>query len=252
MTEEKPDSIIETIKTVVYAVVLAMVIRSVAFEPFNIPSGSMLPNLLVGDYLFISKYTYGYSHFSFPMDMIPIKDRWWFDGKPGQPQQGDIVVFKTPVNPYGDAFIKRVIGLPGDRIQVIKGILTINGKPVTREEIGVFKTNGPDGMDRAAKEYLETLPNGVQHKIIEISDHEMHDNTPVFEVPEGHYFLMGDNRDNSSDSRVPEVVGYVPAENILGPARFFFFSVDEKAELAKPWDWFGYIRFSRMFRPVPD
>jgi len=252
MIEEKPDSIIETIKTVIYAVVLAMVIRSVAFEPFNIPSGSMLPNLLVGDYLFISKYSYGYSHFSFPMDIVPIKNRWWFDGQPGEPKQGDIVVFKTPVNPYGDAFIKRVIGLPGDRIQVTGGILRINGKAVTREYVGLYSTTGPDGTPMDAKEYIETLPNGVEHKIIEISDNEAHDNTPVFEVPAGHYFMMGDNRDNSSDSRVPQAVGYVPAENILGPARFFFFSVDEKAELAKPWLWFNHIRFSRMFRPVPD
>lgn len=243
---EKPDSTIEAIKTVVYAVLLALMIRSVAFEPFNIPSGSMLPNLLVGDFVFVSKYTYGYSKFSFPFGIVHFQGRWWPGDAPSGPERGDVVVFKPPPRPYGDAFVKRVVGLPGDTLQVKEGLLYINGTPVKRKYLGTYQS-APGA--KLQKKYMETLPNGVDHIILEISDDEDHDNTELFQIPDGHYFMMGDNRDNSSDSRVPNVVGYVPAANILGPARFFFFSVDEEFSFFKPWTW-GHIRWNRLFKPV--
>jgi signal peptidase I len=242
MAEEKKDSITETVKTVIYAVLLALLIRSVAFEPFNIPSGSMLPNLLVGDYLFVSKYSYGYSRYSFPLGIAPIEGRWWYDSKPGQPQVGDKVVFKLPTNPSIN-YIKRLVGKPGDTIQVKEGRLYINNKLVERKLVGASKM----GNEELTK-YEETLPNGVKHFILERSDEEALDDTDEYKVPAGHYFMMGDNRDNSADSRVKELVGFVPAENLLGPARFIFFSLGEDFDIRHPWDFFGHIRYSRMFR----
>lgn len=243
---EKPDSVIELIKTIVYAVLLALFIRSVAIEPFNIPSGSMLPNLLVGDYLFVSKYSYGYSRYSFPLGMAPIHDRWWPNGEAGGPARGTIVVFKLPTDTSID-YIKRVIGMPGDRIQVINGRLYINGDKVEREEIGTYQSTGAYGEEQVLKRYVETLPGGVKHDIIELSDNESLDNTPVYTVPEGHYFMMGDNRDNSADSRVLQQVGYVPAANILGPARWRFFSINDRFAMLKPWTWFDGVRWGRLF-----
>lgn len=243
---EKPDSLIELIKTIVYAVLLALFIRSVAFEPFNIPSGSMLPNLLVGDYLFVSKYSYGYSRYSFPLGIAPIEGRWWPGGVAGGPARGTIVVFKLPTN-TGIDYIKRVIGMPGDRIQMINGRLYINGEKVEREETGTYEATGAYGEPQTLKRYVETLPGGVKHDIIEMSDSEQLDNTPVYTVPEGHYFMMGDNRDNSADSRVMNQVGFVPAANVLGPARWRFFSANEQFYLVKPWTWLGGIRWSHMF-----
>jgi signal peptidase I len=241
---EKKDSITETVKTVIYAVLLALFIRSVAFEPFNIPSGSMLPNFLVGDYLFVSKYSYGYSRYSFPLGIVPINGRWWYDGAPSQPQMGDKVVFKLPTNPSVN-YIKRLIGTPGDTIQVKAGRLYINGKMIERTYLGDYTTK-----EETLKKYEEALPNGVKHIILERSDEEALDNTELYTIPAGHYFMMGDNRDNSADSRVTELVGFVPLENLLGPARFTFFSLDEDFDIRKPWDFFGHIRYSRMFRPV--
>jgi len=246
---EKPDGLIETIKTIVYAVLLALFIRSVAFEPFNIPSGSMLPNLLVGDYLFVSKYSYGYSRYSFPLGVAPIKDRWWPNSPAGGPTRGAVVVFRLPTNTSVD-YIKRVIGLPGDRLQVINGRLYINGEKVAREEIGTYQSTGAYGEPQTMIRYVETLPGGVKHDIIELSDEERLDNTPVYTVPEGHYFMMGDNRDNSQDSRVMDAVGYVPAANVLGPARWRFFSITDGFSLFKPWTWGEGVRWSRIFGTI--
>lgn len=247
---EKPDSLIELIKTIVYAVLLALFIRSVAFEPFNIPSGSMLPNLLIGDYLFVSKYSYGYSRYSFPFGIAPIEERWWPGSAAGGPARGTIVVFKLPTNTSID-YIKRVIGMPGDRIQMINGRLYINGEKVQREDTGTtFEATGAYGEHQVLKRYVETLPGGVKHDIIELSDDEQLDNTPVYTVPEGHYFMMGDNRDNSADSRVINQVGYVPAANILGPARWRFFSINDQFALMKPWTWLAGIRWSRLFGTI--
>jgi signal peptidase I len=248
---EKPDSLVELIKTIVYAVLLALCIRSVAFEPFNIPSGSMLPNLLVGDYLFVSKYSYGYSRYSFPMGIAPIEGRWWPGGEAGGPIRGTIVVFKLPSNNRTD-YIKRVIGMPGDRIQMISGRLYINGEKVEREYVDTYNATGAYGEPQVLKRYVETLPGGIRHDILELSDEQMLDNTPVFVVPSGHYFMMGDNRDNSQDSRVMQMVGFVPAANILGPARWRFFSIDDDFSIYQPWTWPGGIRWGRMFGSVHE
>lgn len=247
--EEEPDKLVEMFKTLLYAVLLALVIRSVAFEPFNIPSGSMLPNLLVGDYLFVSKYSYGYSRYSFPLNIISIENRWWPAGPAGLPGRGTIVVFKLPTNTSID-YIKRVIGLPGDKIQVISGRLYINGELVDRQYIGTYEASNARGEKQTLKRYKETLPGGVVHDIIELDDNQPLDNTNVYTVPPGHFFMMGDNRDNSADSRVLGLVGYVPEANILGPARWRFFSVENGFSLLKPWTWLDNIRWSRLFGKI--
>ncbi|RDD63746.1 signal peptidase I [Ferruginivarius sediminum] len=238
-TAKKKGGIGETVRTVVYAVLIALVIRTFAYEPFSIPSGSMIPTLLVGDYLFVSKYSYGYSRFSLPFSPPLFDGRVMGDG----PERGDVAVFKLPTDNSTD-YIKRVVGLPGDRIQVVDGILHINGEPVKREEVA----DQPDGA--TATLYRETLPNGVTHLIRERSDHQFYDNTPVYTVPEGHYFMMGDNRDSSQDSRALSRVGYVPYENFVGRAEFIFFSHDGSASLWEIWAWPASVRFGRLLDDV--
>ena len=236
--------IIDNIKTVVLAVLIAVVIRSFWLEPFRIPSGSMYPTLRVGDYLFVSKYSYGYSRYSFPFG-LPI-----FEGrlKYKEPQRGDVVVFKFPQNTHTD-FIKRIIGLPGDRVQVKEGRLYINGELVEREKNGRYVIDEYVAMPEFYKQYTETLPNGVVHQILEISDKErIVDNTEEFLVPEDAFFMMGDNRDRSDDSRIS--VGFVPKENLVGKAKFIFFSHDDKGSLFKPWTWFSTIRWRRFFKDI--
>ncbi|MGE5148002.1 MAG: signal peptidase I [Candidatus Eiseniibacteriota bacterium] len=249
------DSVWETIKTIFYAVLIALVVRTVAFEPFNIPSRSMLPTLLVGDYLFVSKYSYGYSRYSFSQFGISLP--FSFGGDTGRilyhpVKRGDVVVFKLPRDNKTD-FIKRIVGLPGDRIQMINGILNINGEPVKRQEIADFMDDRGDGQFVRYHQYIETLPNGVQHRILERSDEEIADNTGVYVVPPNNYFAMGDNRDNSLDSRIPPAaggVGFVPAANLVGRAEFLFFSIDENVHLWEFWQWPSAIRFSRIFTSV--
>lgn len=238
MEKKKTGDLLETVKTIVYAILIAMVVRTVAFEPFSIPSGSMLPTLLVGDYLFVSKYSYGYSRFSLPFSP-PL-----FEGRvlDTPPERGDIAVFRLPSEPSAD-YIKRVIGLPGDRIQVRDGVLHINGKPVQRQRIEDYVLREPGHVSHVPQ-YIETLPNGVSHRIIETDgDSGYMDNTPVFHVPPGHYFMMGDNRDNSQDSRYLGRVGYVPSENLVGRAEMLFLSVEESAPFWAFWEW----RFGRFF-----
>lgn len=245
MTKKKPGGGWETLKTVIYAVLIALVVRTVAYEPFNIPSGSMIPTLLVGDYLFVSKFSYGYSRYSLPLSLPIIGDRIFFS----EPERGDVAVFKLPSDPSTD-YIKRIIGLPGDRIQVRDGILQINGAPVTRERMADFVYRDETGREVRAARFKETLPNGRSHPILEMTDSGMLDNTPVYLVPEGHYFAMGDNRDNSLDSRVPRGVGFVPARNLVGRAEFLFFSVDGSARLWEVWKWPGAIRYGRLLDSV--
>lgn len=229
----------DTIQTVVYAVLIALFVRVVAFEPFNIPSGSMYPTLMVGDYLFVSKYSYGYSRYSFPFALIPFEGRIWEDPV----ERGDVAVFRNP-NELKTNFIKRIVGLPGDRIQLKGGILHINGKPVERERIEDYQL--PSG--HMAPQYLETLPNGRVHRIVETSgDTSRADETREFVVPDGHYFAMGDNRDNSADSRF---IGPVPAENFIGRAEILFFSTDGTAEIWEFWRWPFAMRYSRFFNGV--
>jgi signal peptidase I len=233
----------DVVRTVIYALIIALGVRTVAFEPFNIPSGSMIPTLLIGDYVFVSKFTYGYSRFSLPLG-LPL-----FHGRifGSVPERGDVVVFRLPTDTSQD-YIKRVIGLPGDRIQMIDGILHINGEPVKRERVEDYTMETPFGRQSAVPRYIETLPNGVKHTIIEImGDEGSYDNTPVYTVPEGHIFCMGDNRDNSQDSRVLNVVGYVPLENVVGKAQFKFFSLEEGVHFWEFWKWPTAIRFSQIF-----
>ena len=239
--EKKKETFGETIKTVFFAVLIAVVIRSLLIEPFRIPSGSMYPTLEVGDYLFVTKYTYGYSKHSFPASLMPIKGRIWAS----EPKRGDIVVFKFPVDNKTD-FIKRVVGLPGDTVEVRRGVLYINDKPVEREKIGEYTLDEFVVRPETYTEYEETLPNGVKHRILEISDFERKvDNTTKVTVPEGHYFVMGDNRDRSDDSRVS--VGFVPLENLVGKARFLFYSHNDKGAWYKPWTWPKMVRWSKIF-----
>ncbi|ALG71230.1 signal peptidase [Azospirillum thiophilum] len=241
----KDSGFVETVKTVIFAVLIAFGVRTFAFEPFNIPSGSMIPTLLVGDYLFVSKFSYGYSKYTVGFG-LPL-----FEGRilGSQPERGDVAVFKLPRDNKTD-YIKRVIGLPGDSIQMIGGILHINGQPVKRERIEDFVTTDSLGRSIRTAQFIETLPNGRTHRIIEESDNGPLDNTPVFKVPENHLFMMGDNRDNSLDSRVPSQVGFVPIENMVGRAEFLFFSLDEGTRFYEIWRWPVDLRFSRLFNGV--
>ena len=227
------------------AVLIALVIRSVLFEPFNIPSGSMKPTLLIGDYLFVNKPAYGYSRYSFPFAVAPIEGRIFAK----DPQRGDIVVFALPSND-GIDYIKRVVGLPGDNIQVMRGRLFINDEIVPRELVGTTEVAKDSGETQVMDEYIETLPGGIKHHIYEESDEERLDNTPLYTVPEGHYFVMGDNRDNSQDSRVIDHVGPVPVENIIGRADFLFFSTNGYAGLFEVWKWPWTVRYDRLFMDI--
>ena len=241
---EKEESLAETIKTVIYAILIAVVIRTFLYEPFKIPSGSMYPSLYVGDFLFVSKYTYGYSKHSFPFSMPLFDGRVWSD----EPQRGDVVVFKFPQDNKTD-YIKRVIGLPGDKIKLENGRLYINGVLVEREPIDDFVLRDKYGNVERFRQYIETLPNGVKHNIIEVSDSEIYDDVPELTVPEGNYFMMGDNRDRSDDSRVN--VGFVPFENLVGKARVLFFSYDSNGgPWYKLWNLPRQIRWSRMFDKI--
>ncbi|PWR21403.1 signal peptidase I [Zavarzinia aquatilis] len=241
-------SFVETVLTVVYAVLIAIVIRTVAFEPFNIPSGSMRPTLEIGDYLFVSKYSYGYSRYSLPLGLD------LFEGRVlEQPvTRGDVVVFRKPGDTNID-YIKRIVGLPGDRIRMADGVLIINDVPVPRVRIEDYIDNMPNGGVRRIEQYRETLPNGVTYITFNEITGGSADNTGTYEVPPGHYFAMGDNRDDSSDSRIkPEYggVGFVPAENLVGHAQIIFFSTDGSAGLFEPWKWFGAIRYGRLLQGV--
>ena len=262
--QEKTGGWGETIRTVVYAVLIALVVRTFAIEPFNIPSGSMIPTLLVGDYLFVSKYSYGYSKHSYPFSMGMFPGRVF--GSP--PERGDVAVFKYP----GDQgqgvnrtdYIKRIVGMPGDRIQVTNGALYINGTAVPRLRIGDY-VRGTNGHYQKGTLYSEQLPNGRRYTVLEYNDNGLSDNTPEFLVPAGSYFVMGDNRDDSLDSRTrlmlrdfsgstrdrDQLGWYVPSENLVGRAEFIFFSHDPSvAGWMEPWKWPQAIRFNRFFMAI--
>jgi signal peptidase I len=239
-----------------FATVLAIVVvlRAFVFQPFNIPSGSMKSTLLVGDHLIVSKFSYGISRYSLPFAPIPFSGRIF--GSP--PERGDIVVFRAKLDDEMRDVIKRVVGLPGDRVQVIAGHLHINGEPVRRERIADFVGENPCGPEGSTviatvRRWRETLPNGVRHETLDCTDRGPLDSTPMLTVPAGRYFLMGDNRDDSFDSRVPEAeggFGPVPFDNLLGRAQVIFFSVAEGESAWMVWRWPWSVRWSRLLTVV--
>ena len=243
--KRKEGGFAETVRVIVHALIIAAIIRTVLFQPFNIPSGSMKATLLVGDYLFVSKYTYGYSHYSLPYSPPIFSGRIWAS----EPKRGDVLVFRLPKDDSVD-YIKRVIGLPGDRIQMIQGVLHINEQPVKRERAEDFIESEEGTRTQRVRRWKETLPNGVSYYTLDLVDNGFYDNTQVYTVPAGQYFMMGDNRDNSTDSRVLSQVGYVPFENIIGRAEIIFFSVAEGERAWQIWRWPWTVRWDRLFSIV--
>lgn len=247
-TRRQPNVWVENIKTIVYAGLIAVGVRTVLFEPFNIPSGSMVPTLLVGDYLFVSKYSYGYSRFSLPFSPPLFAGRIFAS----VPQRGDVAVFKYPRDTSTD-YIKRIVGLPGDRVQMKQGQLYINGELCPREPLGNYETSD-SGYRQVEKRYIETLPNGVRHDILKATDGPSpgfdQNNTIEYKVPAGHVFAMGDHRDNSADSRYMDAVGFVPIDNLVGRAELLFFSIDAAHTWYEFWWWPFDIRWSRLLQRI--
>jgi signal peptidase I len=248
--ESKPKSgaageFFEIVKTIVYALLIALFLRVIFFQPFTIPSASMEPNLYEGDYIIVSKWSYGYSRHSIPLSPPLFKGRILAQA----PHRGDIVVFKLPSDNHTD-YVKRLIGLPGDRIQMKSGLLYVNDKLVPRQPLAPIKTLVPPGFTADVARYRETL-YGKSFVTQDFGTDNEYDNTDAYVVPEGYYFMMGDNRDNSSDSRVPPAnggVGYVPAENLVGKAQIILLSWRPEASIFKPWTWVLDARPSRFFR----
>jgi signal peptidase I len=234
----------ETVRVVIHALIIALVIRTFLFQPFNIPSGSMIPTLLVGDYLFVSKYSYGYTHYSFPFSLAIFSGRIFAS----QPHRGDVVVFRLPKDPSVD-YIKRVIGLPGDTVQVIHSVIYINGTPVKRERVTDGCVDHED-TGQSVMCYRETLPNGITYITHDFTENGFLDNTEVYRVPSDEFFMMGDNRDNSTDSRVLNAVGYVPFENLIGKAQIIFFSIRSDSPAWEIWNWPWAVRWGRLFTLV--
>lgn len=240
---EKKSGIGELASVLAQALILALIIRTLLFQPFSIPSGSMRPTLLEGDYLFVTKWAYGFSSRSLPFS--PDLGDWKIFAR--SPERGDVVVFKYPPNPSID-YIKRVIGLPGDRIQMKAGQLFINGEGVPREKTGQIDNPDITEESRPIDVYRETLPNGVSYDTLDIIPNGQGDDTREFVVPENHYFMMGDNRDNSLDSRFQ--VGYVPADYLVGRANIIFFSIAGGYSPLEIWKWPTEVRGTRIFKAV--
>ena len=243
MTKSKKNNVLSNLKSIIIAILIALLIRSFIFEPFNIPSGSMKPNLLVGDFIFVSKYSYGFSKHSLPFS-IPLIPGKIFSNTP---ERGDIVVFKTPENNRTD-YIKRVIGLPGDKIQIKNGIIFINGSEILRKKLNDFIDTDKQSSNKRVRMYNEYFFN-KEVNILDITDNGIADNTQLFNVPENHFFVMGDNRDNSQDSRFINTVGFIPYENLVGKAQFIFFSL-ENARFLQIWKWPNSIRYERIFQKI--
>lgn len=250
MSEKKTnykDKVKKEIISLAAAFFFIMIFRTFLFQMFVIPTGSMIPTLLVGDYLFVNKFTYGFGTHSFPFGIIPIKNRIYEQEKI---KRGDVVVFFNPKDRNLD-YVKRAVGIPGDKIQVKDGILNINDTPVNLEKIGSYTMND-ERTNRLIifTKYIETLPNGVKHEILKqypMGEGPL-DNTEAYFVPEDHYFMMGDNRDRSQDSRVLDKVGYVPIENVIGRVEQIFFSTS--AKWYEPWNWPFGVRVDRLLKLV--
>lgn len=242
--ETKQNALWENIKVIIQALLLAMVIRTVLFQPFTIPSGSMMPTLLVGDYIFVNKFAYGFSRYSLPFSPDLFSGRIL---QFSEPKRGDVIVFRLPTDPDVD-YIKRLIGLPGDRVQMIDGVLQVNGEPVPKQPDGTFTSDYRLDPGSDVPVFRETLDNGKSFDTLDQSPNSRGDNTREFVVPEGHYFFMGDNRDNSLDSRFD--VGYVPAENLVGRASVIFFSLGNDTSFREIWKWPANMRWDRLFKVV--
>ena len=227
--------------SLIYAIFIAVIIRTFLFQAFFIPSSSMEPTLLVGDRLFVSKFTYGYSKHSFPFSLPFISDRVLFS----EPERGDTIVFKTPENLKID-YIKRLVGLPGDKIQMINGVLNINDIPIIRKKIREESKIINNSQILTASVYKETLPNGVSFETFDMGNTRA-DNTRVFNVPSGEYFFMGDNRDNSKDSRF---IGTVPKDNLVGKAQIIFFATEGGSTILEFWKWPFDIQLNRIFKII--
>jgi signal peptidase I len=261
--QKQPDSWWGTIRFLAILFAVTLIVRSFVFAPFMIPSGSMLPNLMIGDYLFVTKWPYGWSRYAMPFGLGSFQGRIWAR----LPDRGDIVVFRNPGREDYD-IVKRVIGLPGDRIAVRDGVVILNGRPLERERIADYAmpvspnsecrlvgndpaarpTTGPEGPECRYPRYRETLPEGRSYEILDQGRTQLDDFDEIV-VPEGRLFMMGDNRDDSADSRVPTEaggVGLLPIDNILGEALVAFWSTDGSAEWLLPWTWFSASRWSRI------
>jgi signal peptidase I len=235
----------ENVRTILYALALAMLLRFTIAQPFRIPSGSMQPTLQVGDYIVVTKWSYGYGRYSFtPLEGLLPHGRLFARA----PKRGDIVVFRPTPEPYRD-FIKRVVGLPGDTIQVIDGVLNINGTPVRRQAIAPISFKDEGGVTETIPAYRETLPNGVSYTTFDRGQTEL-DNTRIYVVPPNNYFMMGDDRDNSDDSR--RLVGFVPFDNLVGPAQFVVVSFDNSTNLFQPWTLFSGFRGDRFLKSLHE
>ena len=237
--------IAENLKTLLYALVIAVLIRSIFIQPFYIPSSSMEPNLLVGDRLFVTKYSYGYSKHSFPFSPPIFNNRILFS----EPERGDVVVFKTPADNRTD-YIKRLIGVPGDQIQFIDSNLFLNNSEILKSKISETDTIYCGNKIIDVFTFEEKLPNGKLHKTVYLRNFSFK-NSDIFTVPEEHYFFLGDNRDCSKDSRFLTSVGYVHKNNLVGKARFIFFSSDiTVGSVFEFWKWNKSIRFDRFFKKI--
>jgi signal peptidase I len=237
--QKQENAVWETVSVVIQALILALVLRTFLFQPFNIPSGSMKPTLLVGDYLFVSKYSYGYSKYSFPFSPNLFSGRIWG----GEPERGDVIVFRPP-NQLNTDFIKRLVGLPGDKIQLKDSVVYLNGAPIDRKQSGTFSEQ-TFRESLSVPIYQETLASGLSYQTIDTQPGNRSDNTNEYTVPEGHYFFMGDNRDNSDDSRYS--VGFVPYENLVGKAQVIFLSLDNGTPAYQFWRWPSDMRWGRIF-----
>ncbi|AIL64885.1 Signal peptidase I [Rickettsiales bacterium Ac37b] len=227
----------EFFRTFLVAIIVALVFRSFVYEPYHVPSGSMKPTLIDGDYIFVSKFSYGYSRYSLPLGLNLFAGRV---AEFAHPERGDVIVFRNPYHPSVN-YIKRLIGLPGDKIQVMNGVVYINGVAVEQIREGTFI----DGNGKHIEKYVEVLPNGVSYNVLKDKERGPLDNTKIYTVPKDKYFFMGDNRDNSIDSRFLDKVGYVPYVNIVGKAQLIFFS--SKSSLWAIWTWLYDLNLDRFF-----